>query len=96
MKKIVYRVRDGETLKSICDRFAIPESLIIKLNGLETEVSCGDLLYLEKYEEKMLYTVKAGEGINSVARNFCVKAEDILIENSVPYLYFGQKIYIPK
>ncbi|MBE7086874.1 MAG: LysM peptidoglycan-binding domain-containing protein [Clostridiales bacterium] len=93
MKKFFYRVQRGETLFDITNRFNLPITVIIKLNGLKEEVQKGDLLYIEE-KDAPLYVVKPTDRIDELAK-ICNKTKDeILEENGLPFLYVGAKIYL--
>ena len=48
-KNKIYKVRKGDTLYSISDRFNMPVDLLIKMNNLETEeINIGDTLIIKK------------------------------------------------
>ena len=48
-KNKIYKVRKGDTLYSISDRFNMPVDLLIKMNNLETEeINVGDTLIIKK------------------------------------------------
>ena len=96
MKKLIYRVIEGDTLKSVSDFLNIPESIIIELNNLSREIEKGDLLFVEINKSSPLYLVKPTDTLESIAKSFCVDKKEILDLNFIPYVYMGQKILIPK
>ena len=95
VKKTFYRVQKGDSVEKISNLLDVPENIIISLNNLSCEVEEGDLLYIEKMLDKKIYKVLASESLSSVAKKFCVSEKEILSINDVPYIYMGQKIYLP-
>ena len=55
-----YRVKRGQTLKSIASAFSCPQRLLAAINALQEEVSEGEVLLLPEAEGN-LYTVRGGE-----------------------------------
>ena len=93
MKKFFYRVKDGETLLSLAERFSVPFSFIKKKNNLRVEISAGDLLYIECPNCKK-YIVQPFDTAESVGEKFGVCPQKILSDNGVDYLFYGLVIYI--
>ncbi len=80
MKKFFYRVQSGDSVCSLSNKFSIPVSVIINLNGLKGEIEEGDLLYLEKLptltrrvmpEESVYYFSKKEKATKITAKNRC-------------------------
>ena len=93
MKKIFYRVNDGETLFSVCEKVGVPPVAVIKENNLKSEISSGDLLYIEK-TDCYIYKVTPYDTIKSISQKFGVSESEILQKNGVPYIFFGLSIKI--
>lgn len=93
MKKFFYRVKEGDTVLSVAKKFSVPFSIIIKENNLTSEISAGDMLYIEQ-NDCVLYAVKPFETAESVGEKFGVNAQKILLDNGVPYLFYGLNIII--
>ena len=93
MEKFFYRVNQGDSLLSVANKFNIPAFSIIKLNNLKREIAVGDLLYLEKLN-RQVYCVKPFEKAQDVAKRFNLDENQLLLENNLPYLFYGAKIYI--
>ena len=94
MKKFSYRVGKGETLTAISLKFNVPPIAIIKSNAIKSEVSEGDVLFIEQSDGE-IYTVKPCDTLDSVAEKFNVPPEKIAEINGVDYLFYGLKIIIP-
>ena len=88
MKKILYRVADGDTVLSLAQRFNMPITKIIKDNNLLKEICAGDMLYLE-IEENSLYKVQPCDTLCSIAKKFNTTEQKILEDNGVPYIFYG-------
>ncbi len=93
MKKFFYRVNSGDTLVSVAEKFSLPITSLIKLNALSSDISEGDLLYVESTEQT-LYRVKPFDTAESLGKRFGVPPEKILSDNGVPYLFYGLLIII--
>lgn len=92
MKKIFYRVKKGETLLEICNRFAMPITAVIKSNSLIKEVCEGDILYLE-IENRRVYAVTPKDSYESLEKKLLVCKQELMDLNQTPYLFYGLKIY---
>lgn len=93
MKKIFYRVDDGDTISKVAKRFNVPPFALIKQNNLTAEISCGDLLCVEILDRKT-YTVDVGDTLLSIADRFNIPPNKLLEDNGVPYIFYGLTIYI--
>jgi len=95
-RQIVYRVRAGETLASIARRNNIPVSTLARLNNLGTGDSLvkGQRLTLKAsarhYRDegvvsgrRVLYTVRRGDTIFSIARQFQVSVDQLKTWNGI-------------
>lgn len=95
MKKIFYRVNEGETLFSVCEKLGVPPVTVIKENNLKNEISFGDLLYIEQ-GDCFIYKVTPFDTAKSIAQKFGISEEKLLRDNNVPYLFYGLIISIEK
>ena len=94
MKKIFYRVEDGDTVFSLAERFSVSVGVIIAQNNLKKEIETGDMLYIEVDESKTAYKVQPFDTVVSVGRKFNVPPEKILFDNGVSYLFYGLIIFV--
>ncbi|MCP5065750.1 MAG: LysM peptidoglycan-binding domain-containing protein [bacterium] len=91
-----YRVRRGDTLSRIADRFSVRESQLVALNGLRSRhrIRVGQVLKLPvrpgsptstpapaAMPADGLYTVRRGDTLSSIARRFGVSERDLLATN---------------
>jgi membrane-bound lytic murein transglycosylase D len=94
--QIVYRVRAGETLSSIARSHGIPVSTLARLNniGASDSLSKGQRLVIKasarRYREegtqagrRVLYTVRSGDTVYSISRQFQVTAAQLKIWNGL-------------
>lgn len=88
MEKFFYRVEDGDSVSKLSEKFNIPACKIIKQNNLRKEIAEGDVLYIER-ENQRLYRVKPFDTLSAVAEKFCTTEEKILSDNGVKYIYYG-------
>ena len=95
-RQIVYRVRAGETLSSIARRNNIPVSTLARLNNLGTGDSLvkGQRLLIKassrRYRDegvvsgrRVLYTVRRGDTIYSISRQFQVSVAQLKTWNGI-------------
>ncbi len=95
MKKIFYRVNEGETLFSVCEKLGVPPVVVIKENNLKQEVAAGDILYIEQ-GDYYIYKVTPFDTAKSIAQKFNISEEKLLSDNSVSYVFYGLSVIIGK
>lgn len=93
MKKFFYRVESGEGVLAVANKFKVAPTRLIKDNNLSEEIERGDMLYIEG-GEGTLYTVKPTDTLDKISRRFNVDGQKILLDNAVPYIFFGLTIEI--
>ncbi len=97
MTKFFYRVLEGDTVLALSAKFNIPPSRIISQNKLKREVCMGDLLFLERDENKwQLYRVGPLDDAQSVCKKFDIEEGSLLSQNCVDYLFYGLLIEVDK
>ncbi len=94
MKKFFYRVEENDSVLSLSQRFNLPSSKIIALNGLTAEIECGDLLYFEIDETLKTHRVGLNETPKTLAQKYCTTPQKLLDDNCTKYLYYSQVIVI--
>ena len=92
MEKIFYRVRSGDTVESIAEKFFTSPSLIIFSNRLMSEIKEGDVLFIPR--GKIVYKVRLFDTLETLSAKFGVSEKRILELNRVPYIYVGQNLII--
>lgn len=91
MKKFFYRVKRGDTVISVAEKFSVCVFGLIKDNALVREIRAGDILVVSPPEN--LYTVKPFESAKRVAEKCGLTESELLMNNGgVPYLFYGLKI----
>ena len=87
MKKFFYRVVEGDSAISVCQKFNCSVGSLIYNNNLKKEISAGDILLIEKCDN--LYLVKPTDTLSSLAKKFNLLGQEILEKNHLPYLFSG-------
>ena len=64
---LLYRVKTGETIESICAKFNTTRHQIIKDNPYNIEIHAGSLLYISNCNKK-IYIVQPTDSINKIAQ----------------------------
>ena len=90
MKKFFYRVLEGDSVISVCQKFSCSVGKLIYNNNLVKEISAGDILLVEKCDN--LYLVKPTDTLSTIAKRFKLNEQEILDKNHLPYLFCA--IYI--
>ncbi len=96
MENFFYRVGESETLNSVCEKFNLPQTLVISENNLRRELEAGDLLVLSKLDGGIFYRVKPTDTLASLSKKFGVPERKILQDNDVDYIFYGLNIVIYK
>ena len=89
----VYVVEEGDTLKSIAEKFSTTENLIIVDNFLNSQLKIGDRLYVKSYQKT--YVVTPCDSLENIALKFGTTKDEILKINKISYIYVGERIVIP-
>ncbi|MGN1208130.1 MAG: LysM peptidoglycan-binding domain-containing protein, partial [Christensenellales bacterium] len=95
-KNFLYKVKDGDTLKSISNKFKILERKLIEDNCLACEeLMKGDVLYIS-CENAHIYVVKPLDNLNKIAKKYNVTSEYLIEKNALKtnVLFIGQKLVI--
>jgi LysM repeat protein len=90
--QFIYVVAEGETLKSICEKFYLSENIVICDNYLTSEICKGQHLFIRK--SKCVHVVKVGETIGDICEKYGVLESEIMALNNVDYIYAGLKLTI--
>ena len=98
-----YIVRPGDTLFKIASLYDTTVSELIEINNLKTNIlSIGQQLLVPINEEDsstgtIIYTVKSGDNLYSIAKNYNTSVDDIKTLNNLTsnLLSIGQKLRIP-
>lgn len=99
----LYIVKKGDTLYSIASKYGISVSSLMELNDLNnTNLSIGQQLRIPINEDNsnndfVVYTVKVGDTLYSIAKKYNVTVNEIISLNSLSsnLLAIGQQLKIP-
>lgn len=95
-KNFLYKVKEGETLLSISNKFKILEKTLIEENHLASnQLLKGDCLFIS-CENAQIYVVQPLDNLNKLAQKFNVSPETIMQKNNLTSktLFIGQKLVI--
>lgn len=91
--EFIYRVKQGENLALLSERFNITVEKLILDNNLTGEVHAGMLLSVKK-SNRTVYTVMPGDTVEKIAGMFKTDKEIILKNNNIEFIHPFMKIYI--
>lgn len=94
-----YKVRSGDTISGIAMKFGLRNiSTLISVNdiGNVRQLAAGQKLKIPSVDG-ILYTVKKGDSLNSVAAKYKIKLDNLLDVNDLSHevLSAGQQLFIP-
>lgn len=101
---IIYTVKSGDTLYAIANSYGLTPSELISYNNLNSTVlSIGQKLRIpyqnseQDTSEYIIYTVKSGDNLYSISRNYGISVNDIMNFNNLTsnLLSIGQTLKIP-
>jgi len=93
-KNFIYKVKNGETLNDISNKFKVIESKLIEDNNLVSKTLIeGDLLYIS-CQNALIYVVKPMDNLDKIARKLNVTKEFLIEKNNLKSskLFIGQKL----
>lgn len=97
----IYQVESGETLESIASKLGTDIDTLKQINGIIGNVSLmpGSFIIIPMVDDRFVtYTVKQGDTIYSISKNYNVDPNMILKMNGLnkdDYIYPNQQIMIP-
>lgn len=98
-----YRIKPGETLKSIAKKFSTNESTLKDLNNVyyDDAIRAGMDIIVPKNTNTYFtyYTIESGDSLYGIARRYNINPELLAGLNGLDmddYIYPGQEILIPK
>jgi LysM repeat protein len=95
-----YTVQTGDSIFSIAHKFRITSGQLIAANQiLGSTITPGQLLFIPIQVSKVItYTVKPGDSLYKIARQFNTLVESIMVLNRLtgPNLEVGQRLVIPQ
>ena len=87
-EKRLYKVKRGQTLKTLAEQAGVTAYLLVKENGLSAELYEGQILRLPK--KGNLYTVKAGDS----KKLLCGSEENYAEKNGTEIFYPGMRVFL--
>ena len=90
----LYSVAAGDTLLTVSEKVGLPPAVFVRAAGLKELPKEGTLLVLPSREGE-LYTVEAGETLDSLCKKMQVSREDFVRLNGCAYVYPTQKVLLP-
>lgn len=96
---IEYRIKKGDTLYRISRRFDVSLNRIKILNSLNSNIiKVGDILKIptDNSKEEVIYIVRDGDTIESIAKLFNISSKEIESRNKSTKLRVGDRIVIPR
>lgn len=90
-----YRVKKGDTLFGISQRFKISMNTLKKINNMRSSrIRYGQRL---KIKNLRIYVVKKGDNLTKIARKYNVPIQKIVLYNSIKggEIFPGQEVHIP-
>jgi len=99
----IYQVEYGDTIDKIANKTNTTRDNIKNINGFnnDEDLIVGSLIIVPKANDKIFrtYKVKKGDSMYSIAKQFNVKEDTLLLLNGLSkddYIYPNQEILIPK
>lgn len=95
-KNFIYKVKAGESLTDVSNKFNILENQIISDNNLSSRnLLEGDLLFISN-QNTQTYIVKPLDNLEKIAKKLNVTTSEIISKNSLKTnnLFIGQKLVI--
>ena len=101
----VYQILEGETLNDIANKVGISVEELVSINGItpNSQIKGGNYVVIpnkssdNQYFKR--YTIKKGDTIYAIARNYGINPSDLLRLNGLnndDAIYPGDNIFIPK
>ena len=80
-----YRVKKGDDIRLISEKFTVSPFTVIKLNSLKEELYEGQVIIIKKSENT--YMVKVGESLEMILNKFNLSREEFIEKNGVNFVY---------
>ncbi len=89
----VLRVKEGETLLSLCRKFNLSFEKVIAENRLVREPAAGELLYVSRAFREM-HVAEAGETYRSIAEKYGKDEGELRRLNAAEYVFFSMPVVL--
>jgi len=97
--KSFYRVKAGDVLGAIAEKFDVSVEAIKSENNLSNDnLQIGQKLIIPESKDSVFYVIKGGDTLSGIAERFMVSVDDILLKNDLSEndtLQIGQEIRVP-
>ena len=80
-----YRVKKGDGIRSVSEKFTVSPFTIISINSLKNELYEGQVIIIKKTEN--IYTVKVGETLEKLLIKFNLSREEFIEKNGINFVY---------
>lgn len=98
----IYQVEYGDTISSIANKVGTSINDIKNINGItgDSDLVVGSLIVVPREENKLFesYTVKKGDSVYSIAKDYNTELETLLLLNGLnkdEYIYPNQELMVP-
>lgn len=98
----IYQVEYGDTISSIANKVGTTINDIKNINGItgDSDLVVGSLIVVPREENKLFesYTVKKGDSVYSIAKDYNTELETLLLLNGLnkdEYIYPNQELMVP-
>ena len=99
----IYKIKSGDTLESIADKFKTTPGILSQINGIQTIMDLSPnneiIVPILKQQPYQYYTVKKGDNLYDIARDNNLDYNLLLSLNGLDegdYIYPNQTIILPK
>lgn len=99
----IYKIKSGDTLESIADKFKTTSGILRQINGIQTIMDLSPnneiIVPILKQQPYQYYTVKKGDNLYDIARDNNLDYNLLLSLNGLDegdYIYPNQTIILPK
>ena len=89
----LYCVREGDTLRSVCEAYGVPAAALIACNKLQNFPPAGAVLVMPR-ETGALHTVLPGETAASICAAHGMTREEFIRINGCAYVYPSERVYV--
>lgn len=96
---IKYKIREGDTLSEIANKFGVPIDTIAGSSGISSDsiIHTGQELHIPN-KKGIVYKFRTGDTLASIALKYKVKIEEVIEENhlaNTDILFAGDKLFLP-
>ena len=84
-----YKIKEGQTLRSVAEYFSVSEYLLARINGMKTPIFQGQILKIPE-ERGNAYVVREGD----TKELLCGSAENYARKNGTDVFYIGMRIIL--